>query len=62
MDECLTAFMTILVTKHEDAILLFKTSPSYVPELLDKIHIDVRTIWDYDGRDVNPVKRDLLRL
>lgn len=60
LDTCLVSLITSLGTKHADAILLILSSTSLIPELLDKLFKDTRTIWEYDGQEVSDVTLALL--
>ncbi|KAI5474747.1 hypothetical protein MNV49_002525 [Pseudohyphozyma bogoriensis] len=53
LDMNLLSFVTSIVTKDRDAIVLIASSPSLIPELLDKIFKDTRTVWEYDGANVS---------
>lgn len=48
----LITFVTSLLSKHDDSILLLTGSVSLLPELLQKLYQDVRVLWEYDGQDV----------
>lgn len=61
LDACLISFITILSTKHDDAILLISHSPSLIPELLEKVFKDTRTAWEHDGKDVSAGTREVLK-
>ncbi|GAA5887974.1 hypothetical protein JCM5296_001518 [Sporobolomyces johnsonii] len=52
LDLSLVTLATLLVTKHQDAIMLVAQSQAFIPEVLAKLCRDVRTIWEWDGRDV----------
>ncbi|GAA5965863.1 hypothetical protein JCM21900_004930 [Sporobolomyces salmonicolor] len=52
LDLSLVTLATLLVTKHQDAIMLVAQSQAFIPEVLAKLFRDVRTIWEWDGRDV----------
>ncbi|GAA6002978.1 uncharacterized protein JCM10292_000278 [Rhodotorula paludigena] len=52
LDQTLLTLSSLLLTSHEDAIMLVAQSATFVPELLAKMWRDVRTLWDWDGRDV----------
>ncbi|GJN93641.1 hypothetical protein Rhopal_006698-T1 [Rhodotorula paludigena] len=54
LDQTLLTLSSLLLTSHEDAIMLVAQSATFVPELLAKMWRDVRTLWDWDGRDVGP--------
>lgn len=60
LDHCLLSFVTVLSTKHEDAIMFIAQSPSFLPELLDKLFKDVRTLWDADGQTASDPTRAVL--
>ncbi|GAA5974350.1 hypothetical protein JCM11641_006753, partial [Rhodosporidiobolus odoratus] len=56
-----------LLTKHEDAIVLVAQSAAFVPELLGRLYKDVRSVWEWDGREVGRVagvglKRTVVRI
>ncbi|GAA6033013.1 hypothetical protein JCM8097_000098 [Rhodosporidiobolus ruineniae] len=67
LDLSLLSLALRLLTKHEDALVLVAESAAFVPELLAKMWRDVRTLWEWDGREVGGVaaeglKRTTLRL
>lgn len=61
LDACLISFITILSTKHPDAILFISSSSSLIPELLEKVFKDVRTVWEHDGKEVSRGTREGLK-
>ncbi|ORY77576.1 hypothetical protein BCR35DRAFT_325508 [Leucosporidium creatinivorum] len=61
LDACLISFITILSTKHTDAILFISSSSSLIPELLEKVFKDVRTVWEHDGKEVSRGTREGLK-
>lgn len=61
LDACLISFITILSTKHDDAIVFISSSPSLIPELLEKVFKDTRTVYEHDGKDVSPGTLQLLK-
>jgi hypothetical protein len=50
---CLLSLVTSLAMKNVDAIPLFASSTSLIPELLEKLFKDTRTVWEYDGQEVS---------
>ncbi|GAA5821620.1 hypothetical protein JCM11251_000938 [Rhodosporidiobolus azoricus] len=67
LDLALLSLSLRLLTKHEDALMLVVQSASFVPEVLAKMWRDVRTVWEWDGREVGGqaaegLKRTTLRL
>ncbi len=56
------AFISILTTKHADAMLLAANSPVLIPELLTKIAVDTKMLWDQDGKDISEINRAILNL
>lgn len=59
---CLISLVTSLTTKHDNAILFISQSSSLIPELLDKLFKDTRTLWEYDGQSVSDEIMSLLKL
>jgi len=49
LDRAVLGFVTTLLTKRDDATAFVSQSPGLIPELLDKLFRDVRTVWESDG-------------
>ncbi|GAA5895745.1 hypothetical protein JCM8208_005075 [Rhodotorula glutinis] len=62
LDLTLLSLASLLLTAHEDAIMLVAQAASFVPELLAKMWRDVRTLWEWDGREAaqGSAARDML--
>lgn len=62
LDLTLLSLASLLLTAHEDAVMLVVQAASFVPELLAKMWRDVRTLWEWDGREASPgsAARDML--
>lgn len=62
LDLTVLSLASLLLTAHEDAVMLVVQAASFVPELLAKMWRDVRTLWEWDGREASPgsAARDML--
>ncbi|GAA5928402.1 hypothetical protein JCM3775_000600 [Rhodotorula graminis] len=62
LDLTLLSLASLLLTAHEDAVMLVAQAASFVPELLAKMWRDVRTLWEWDGREATKgsAARDML--
>ncbi|KAM0751513.1 hypothetical protein T439DRAFT_379632 [Meredithblackwellia eburnea MCA 4105] len=61
LDMCLITFVQTLAMKNTDGILFITQSPSLIPELLDKVFKDTRTVWEFDGMHVSDTTSVFLR-
>ncbi|GAA5843259.1 hypothetical protein JCM9279_002040 [Rhodotorula babjevae] len=62
LDRTILSLASLLLTAHEDAVMLVAQAASFVPELLAKMWRDVRTLWEWDGREATKgsAARDML--
>ncbi|SCV73353.1 BQ2448_7279 [Microbotryum intermedium] len=55
------SLLSTLLTRHDDVLVIISTSASLIPELLDKLFKDTRTLWDHDGSDLSDTTRTRLK-
>ncbi|KDE08433.1 hypothetical protein MVLG_01468 [Microbotryum lychnidis-dioicae p1A1 Lamole] len=51
------SLLSTLLTRHDDVLVIISTSASLIPEVLDKLFKDTRTLWDHDGSDLSDTTR-----